>query len=285
MLVSTRDMLNKARKEKYAVLAINTQGGHYDIIRAVVEAAEAKKAPIILAHYVSTGAYAGHEWFIKNAKYLAEQVSVPVAIHLDHGEDFEICMEALKLGFTSLMYDASMKEMETNIKETNEIIKVAHAFNVPVEAEIGALQRIGEDPSEAAEEGNIVSAEAVLAFLEKCQPDSLAIGIGNAHGYYEQVPNLRLDLIDEISKHTDIPLVLHGCTGMSDEQIKEAISKGMAKINFGTMIRTKYVQYLKEAVLETNHQDHAWKISQYASQKLQQDIEELIELSGSTNKG
>ncbi|WP_440896716.1 class II fructose-bisphosphate aldolase [Amphibacillus sp. Q70] len=283
MLVSTQQMLKKARKEKYAVLAINTQGGHYDIIRAVVKAAEAKNAPIILAHYVSTGAYSGHKWFVKNAKYLAEQVSVPVAIHLDHGENFEICMEALKLGFTSLMYDASMKTIEKNINETNEIIKVAHAFDVPVEAEIGALQRIGEESSKT-EEGNIVSAETVLGFLEKCQPDSLAIGIGNAHGYYEQAPNLRLDLLDEISEYTDIPLVLHGCTGMSDQQIKEAISKGMAKINFGTMIRTKFVEYLKEAVLETNHQNHAWKISQYASDRLQEDIEKLIELSGSTNK-
>lgn len=283
MIVSSKEMLKKARKEKYAVLAINTQGGHYDIIRAIVAAAEVKNAPIILAHYVSTGAYSGHEWFVENAKYLGNKVDVPVAIHLDHGENFNICMQALKLGFTSIMFDGSLKSFDENVMETNEIIKIAHAMNIPVEAELGALQRLGEPISEHIE-NNVVTTEAVLSFLDKCKPDSLAIGIGNAHGFYEAAPKLRLDILKEVSEVSDIPLVLHGCTGMDDDQIKEAIKYGVSKINFGTLIRKKYVDYLKEAIEIDNNQNQAWKISEYASLKLQKDIEVLIELSGSTNK-
>jgi ketose-bisphosphate aldolase len=283
MLVSTKEMLQDARRNHYAVAAINTQGGQYDIIRAIVDAAEKKKAPVILAHYESTGAYSGNEWFFENARYLANKVSVPVGIHLDHGSSFGICMEALKLGFTSIMYDASEKTIEQNIEESNEIIRIAHAFNVPVEVEIGALQRL-DDGMATDVDTNIVSSKTVIGFLDKCRPDSLAIGIGNAHGFYRETPNLRLDILDDVSKHSDIPLVLHGCTGMDDNQVKEAIRKGISKINYGTLIRSKYVEFLKEGIQNLDHQDHTWKISRYASAKLTKVVEEIIELSGSEGK-
>jgi ketose-bisphosphate aldolase len=283
MLVSSKEMLINAQKGKYAVAAINTQGGNYDIIWSICKAAEEMSSPIILAHYVSTGAYSGNDWFVEVCKWCANKVSVPVAIHLDHGDSFDICMEALKLGFTSLMIDASSKSVEENAIITNEVIKVAHLFGVPVEAEIGELARLGLDGSVIGNK-NIADPNDIKRFLELCSPDSLAIGIGNAHGYYKGEPDIRLEVLEAVRKFSDIPFVLHGCTGMSEEIIKKSIDIGVCKINFGTQIRYDYVKHYKEGIDTMDHQGHSWKLSQYASKELTEDVKKIIELSGSANR-
>lgn len=283
MLINNLEQLQKASKNGYAIPAINTQGGNYDIIMAICKAAEEMRSPIILAHYVSTGAYAGHDWFVEVAKWCANKVSVPVSIHLDHGDGFGICMEALKLGFTSVMIDGSQKPTEENASLTQEVVKVAHAFGVPVEAEIGELQRL-DDAGVMLENKNIADPEQVRQFLSLCTPDTLAVGIGNAHGYYKGKPDIRLDVLRSVREFSDIPLVLHGCTGMDEAVIKDAIGLGVAKINFGTEIRYKYVQHYQEALNNLNHQGHSWKLSQYASNALADDIKNIIRLSGSEGK-
>ena len=236
MLTTSKEMLQQAAANGYAVPAINTQGGNYDIIWAVCKAAEDLGSPIMLAHYVSTGAYSGHDWFVNVCKWCASKVSVPVAIHLDHGDGFDICMEALKLGFTSLMIDGSTKPVEENAAMTNEVLKVAKCFDVPVEAEIGEL--------------------------------------------------LRLDNMGTVMENKNIvdPLVLHGCTGMKEEIIKDAIKLGVAKINFGTEIRYKYVEHYEEGLKTMNHQGHSWKLSQFANEKLQEDVRKIIRLAGSEGR-
>ena len=246
MIVTNKENLIRASKGGYAIPAINTQGGNFDIIWAVCQAAEELKSPIMLAHYVSTGAYSGNDWFVEVCKWCGSRVSVPVSIHLDHGDSFERCMEALKLGFTSVMIDGSTKSVEENAAITNEVIKVAKCFEVPVEAEIGELLRL-DNLGTVMENKNIVDPEEVRHFLDLCQPDSLAIGIGNAHGYYKGEPEIHLDVLEAVRKFTDIPLVLHGCTGMKEDVIREAIKLGVAKINFGTEIRYKYVEQIGRA--------------------------------------
>ncbi len=191
MLTTTKEMLKKARAEHYAVPAINTQGGNYDIIWAVCRAAEEMGSPAILAHYVSTGAYSGDDWFVQVCKWCASKVRVPIAIHLDHGDGFEICMKSLKNGFTSLMIDGSTHPIEENAAMTNEVLKVAKCFGVPVEAEIGELLRLDAEGAQM-ENKNVANVEDVKKFLSLCQPDSLAIGIGNAHGYYKGEPDIHL---------------------------------------------------------------------------------------------
>lgn len=282
MLVTNKEQLEHASKNGYAIPAINTQGGNYDIIWSLCRAAEELNSPIILAHYVNTGAYSGHDWFVNVAKWCANKVSVPVSIHLDHGEDFGICMEALKLGFTSLMIDGSTMSIEENAAMTNEVIKVAKHFGVPVEAEIGELLRL-DGSGAALENKNVVSPEEVKRFLSLCNPDSLAIGIGNAHGYYKGKPDIKLEVLEAVREFSDIPLVLHGCTGMEEQVIKDAIKLGVAKINFGTDIRYKYTNYLEE-MLKTDHQGHSWKISQAVNDKLTEDIKDIILLAGSDGK-
>lgn len=283
MLVTNLENMKRAAAEGFAIPAINTQGGNYDIIWAACKAAEELRSPIILAHYVSTGAYSGNDWFVQVCRWCASKVDVPVSIHLDHGSGFDICMEALKLGFTSVMIDGSTRPVEENAAVTSEVLKVARCFGVPVEAEIGELLRL-DDAGTVMENKNIVDPEDVRHFLTLCRPDTLAIGIGNAHGYYRGEPDIHLEVLEKVRKFTDLPLVLHGCTGMKHEIVRDAIALGVAKINFGTEIRYKYVEHYEEALKNLDHKGYSWKLSQYANEKLTEDIREIIRLAGSDGK-
>lgn len=282
MLSTNLEQMKKAAREGYAIPAVNTQGGNYDIIMAICRAAQELRSPVILAHYVSTGAFSGNDWFVNVAKWCADKVDVPVSVHLDHGDGFPICMEALRLGFTSVMIDGSAKPVAENAALTQRVADVAKCFGVPVEAEIGELQRL--DNGVVQENKNMADPQQVKEFLSLCSPDTLAIGIGNAHGYYRGKPDIRLDILREVRAFTDIPFVLHGCTGMEESIIRQAIGMGVAKINFGTEIRYKYVEHYEEALRTLDHQGHSWKLSQYASDALCEDVKKIIRLSGSEGK-
>ena len=257
MLVNNLEQMQRATREGYAIPAINTQGGNYDIIMAICRAAEEMRSPVILAHYVACGEYSGHDWFVQVAKWCADRVSVPVSIHLDHGNDFDICMQALKLGFTSVMIDGSTLPVAENAAMTQRVVDDARCFGVPVEAEIGELQRL-DSTGAVMENKNIADPEQVREFLSLCSPDTLAIGIGNAHGYYRGKPDIHLDVLEAVRGFCSLPLVLHGCTGMDESIIRKAVRElGIAKINFGTEIR---------------------------SNALMGDIRHIISLSGSAGK-
>lgn len=282
MLTNNRDQLRKAVREGYAIPAINTQGGNYDIIRACCKAAQELHSPMILAHYAATGAYSGHDWFVNTARWCAEKVEVPVSIHLDHGDSVDLCRQALELGFTSVMIDGSRLPVEENAALTNRVLAQARRFDVPVEAEVGELLRL--ENGVALGNKNIASPGQVRRFLQLCQPDSLAIGIGNAHGYYKGKPEIHLEVLEQVRAFTDMPLVLHGCTGMEESVVKAAIGLGVAKINFGTEIRYRYLEHFRRGLDQLDHQGHSWKISQYASDALCQDVKRIIRLAGSEGK-
>ena len=282
MLCTNLEQMQRARAGGYAIPAINTQGGCYDIIMAVCRAAQEMRSPVILAHYAATGAYSGHDFFVNVARFCAAKVDVPVSIHLDHGDGFALCMEALRLGFTSLMIDGSALPVAENAALTQRVCDVARCFGVPVEAEIGELQRLGPDGVPVGRR-NVADPEQVRAFLQLCHPDTLAVGIGNAHGFYASRPDIRLDVLEAVRSFCDLPLVLHGCTGMSEQVVRDAVRLGVAKINFGTEVRYKYLEHRKEG-LQTQHDGHSWKVSQYASGALVEDIKRIIALSGSEGR-
>jgi ketose-bisphosphate aldolase len=283
MLTTTEQMLKKAYAGHYAIPAINTQGGTYDMIRAICMAAEELRSPIILAHYTSTGVYSGHEWFYETAKWMAKQVKVPVAIHLDHGKSLEECVQMLRIGFTSIMYDGSILEVEENARATKEVLKICHAVSVPVEAEIGELARL-DDQGRLTGNSNKADPDLVKKYLNLCQPDSLAISIGNAHGFYKGEVDIDVRILEKCREFTDIPFVLHGCTGMDEKLIKRSLNCGVSKINFGTQLRYQYVRYLEEGIKNGIDQGHAWRLSQYASNSLMEDVKKIILLAGSEGK-
>ncbi len=280
MLVTSKELVIESQKKGYAVPAINTQGGNYDIIRACVEAAEEARSPMMLAMYVANVHYYGMDWFADVSKILGAKASVPIAIHLDHGDTFDNCVKAIGCGFTSVMLDCSKDSIEDNISKTNEVIRCAHAVDVSVEAEVGELQRLDADGG-MEESKNLASVKDVKTFLAACQPDLLAVGIGNAHGFYKGEPNIRLDILEDIRKATDIPLVLHGATGMAEDVVKKAIKIGISKINFGTLVRHRYIEHYKEGIDTLDHNAHSWKVAKFAEEKLKDTIHGIIKLSGS----
>jgi fructose/tagatose bisphosphate aldolase len=154
---------------------------------------------------------------------------------------------------------------------------------VSVEAEVGELQRL-DAGGEVKENKNLASVADVQEFTAGCQPDLLAVGIGNAHGFYKGRPDIRLDILRDIRKVTDIPLVLHGATGIPEEDVREAIGIGITKINFGTLVRHRYLDYYAQAMQELDHGGHAWKVAQHAMDRLKEVIRGIIALSGSAER-
>ncbi len=246
-LVTTKEMLLKAQKENYAIGAFNVE--NMEMVQAVLEAAEELKAPVIMQTTPSTVKYAGLDFYYANVKAAAERASVPVAVHLDHGSSFELAMQALRIGYTSIMIDGSHNIFEENIALSKSVVDACEPSNIPVEAELG---KVGgkEDDLDGGDGGYTDPAEA-KEFVDRTGVSSLAVAIGTAHGVYKGEPKLDLDRLTEIRKVVDIPLVLHGASGLSEEAVKESIRRGICKVNFATELRIAYSEGIKK-VLEDN---------------------------------
>src|SRR5690606_31282371 len=159
---------------------------------------------------------------------------LPIALHLDHGSSFEVAMACIRAGFSSVMFDGSHYPLEENIRLTKEIVKAAHAMGVSVEGELGTIGGVEDDISVDEADASLAKPEEAIRFYEETGVDALAIAVGTAHGMYKGEPNIRFDIIDEVAKAIPVPIVLHGGSGVKDEAIKEAIAKGVGKINVNT---------------------------------------------------
>ena len=245
-LVTSKEMLSKAQREGYAVGAFNVE--NMEMVLAVIEAAEEEGAPVMLQTTPSTVRYASVEMFQAMVAARAKTSPVPVCLHLDHGTDFALDKAAIEAGYTSVMIDGSHEVFEENIKKTKEVVDFAKAKGIPVEAELG---KVGgkEDDLEAEGSGNTDPLEA-KRFVEETKVDSLAIGIGTAHGFYVGTPVLDKELVSKVKEVVDIPLVLHGASGLSDEDVKECVKRGMCKVNFATELRAAYTDAMKKLYIE-----------------------------------
>ena len=265
MLVNLNEVLKKAQNEKYAVGLFNTSDT--DMLQAVIEAAEESNSPVILGTAEVLLPYGELKLIAPSVIAAAKRAKVPVVVHYDHGLTFDRCIEALKLGFSSIMFDGSAKPYEQNIAETREMVKIAHAFGATVEGEIGHV-------GEAAKEDNLLTdmyttPEEAKAYLDATGVDALAVAIGSAHGVYKKKPMLNIERLKEISGAVNVPLVLHGGSGLSDDDFKNTIRNGIAKVNIFTDLclageramkdgeekklgyletRNLKVEYIKEAV-------------------------------------
>lgn len=282
MICSIKEMVKKAYEGHYAVPAFNTQGGNYDITWAICQAAGESDSPVILAHYDTCSDYAGLDFFVEISRWCAEKVPVPVAIHLDHGDSVELCRRAIDLGCSSVMYDGSALPPAENAQNARTIIAYAAERGVSVECEIGRMLSGRENNGAVAE--NCACLEDVLQFLELVRPDALAVAIGNAHGFYTEQPVLNFALLDQIREQAQIPLVLHGGTGIPEEDVRDGIRRGIAKVNIGTEIRCNYVKYLAEGIAQMGLTEHAWKIEKNAIARMVIDVKEKITMCGSRNQ-
>ncbi|WP_423364338.1 class II fructose-1,6-bisphosphate aldolase [Mycoplasma sp. P36-A1] len=244
-LVNMNEMLNKAKEEKYAVGQFNINNLEWTI--GILEIAQEYSSPVILG--VSEGAakyMGGYDTVVGMVKGFikSKDITVPVAIHLDHGSSFEACKKAIDAGFTSVMIDGSKHPIDENIKITKEVVDYAHARNVSVEAEVGLVG--GEEDGIINESVMYAKPEECLRLVKEANVDTLAPALGSVHGVYKGEPKLGFKEMKEISTLVDLPLVLHGGSGIPDHQIQEAISCGTAKINVNTECQQVFTAKVRE---------------------------------------
>lgn len=244
-LVTTKKMLLDAQKGNYAVGAFNVE--NMEMVMAVIQAAGELNAPVILQTTPSTVNYAGLEYYLASVKAAAVNVAIPVAMHLDHGSSFQLAMRALRIGYTSIMIDGSQELYEANIRLSRRVVDACEASGIPVEAELG---KVGgkEDDLDGGEGSAYTNPKEAREFTEKTGVDSLAVAIGTAHGLYKGEPRLDLERLSEIARVVSVPLVLHGASGLPDEVVKKAISRGICKVNYATELRVAYSKGVKEVL-------------------------------------
>ncbi|MDY5497219.1 MAG: class II fructose-1,6-bisphosphate aldolase [Anaerobutyricum sp.] len=248
MLTTTKELLINAQAGRYAVGAFNVE--NMEMVQAVLEAAEELQSPVILQTTPSTVKYAGLDFYLANVKTAAERTNVPVVMHLDHGNSFDLAMQALRVGYTSIMIDGSHESFEDNIALSKAVADACHPGGVPVEAELG---KVGgkEDDLEGGDNNPYTDPQEAKEFVERTGVDSLAIGIGTSHGVYKGEPNVRVDILKQIRDVVDIPLVLHGTSGVPDDTVKECVRNGICKVNYATDLRIAFTQGVK-AYLDEN---------------------------------
>ena len=241
-LVTTKELLLDAQKNGYAVGAFNVE--NMEMVQAVVAAAEELNSPVIMQTTPSTVKYADLAYFYANAKVAADMASVPVVMHLDHGSSFELAMRAYRTGYSSIMIDGSHETYEDNIKVSKAVADACHPGGVPVEAELG---KVGgkEDDLDGGEGDPYTDPQEAAEFVKRTGVDSLAVAIGTAHGVYKGEPKLDLGRLSEIHKVVDIPLVLHGTSGVPDETVKECVKRGICKVNYATDLRIAFSKGVK----------------------------------------
>jgi len=250
MLVPSKQLVVPAREEGYAVGAFNAV--NMETAQAIFAAAEKASSPFIIQITQTTLRYTEPEELFALIRARGERANVPFAIHLDHGRSFEVCMQFLRLGVTSLMIDGSLQEdgktprpYQENVDVTGRVREAAHAMGVTVEAEIGRLGQIMGDEDAG---DHLTVPEEAARFVEDTGVDMLAVAIGTTHGLYKGTPHIAHDRLKEIAARIPIPLVMHGGTGVPDDDVRKGVSLGIAKVNIDTQIRVAFYDALIEQV-------------------------------------
>lgn len=245
-LITSKEMLLNAQKGGYAVGAFNVE--NMEMVKAVIAAAEELRAPVILQTTPSTIKYGTIETYSAIVQAEAKNAHVPIALHLDHGSSFELAVQAIKNGYTSVMIDGSGLPFEDNIAITKRVVEVANAVGIPVEAELGKIG--GKEDDLQAEADTNTDPEEARIFVEKTGISSLAVAIGTAHGYYIGIPVLDKERLSKVKQVVTIPLILHGASGLSDEEVRECVRRGICKVNFATELRAAYTDAGRKLLAE-----------------------------------
>ena len=277
-LVSILDELKKAQASNYAIPCFDT----YEMsgTLGIFDALAAKRAPAMIGLLTSMFERPHPRAITDYVRALAEEATVPVSIILDHGSSFEHCMMALNLGFTDVMYDGSALPLEENIANTKMVVRAAHAVGAAVEAELGHVGRGHAYQEFGAQRKGFTEPDTAIEFVEETGVDFLAIAIGTAHGLYDGDPVLALDLLGEIRERVDVPLVLHGGSGLADEQFRAAVSGGVQKINIFTNLAVE----AKRRMLENAASEDASVFSMVGQirEAFRSECERLLDVFGTT---
>jgi fructose-bisphosphate aldolase class II len=246
MLVNLNEVLLDAKEKKYGVGLFNTTDT--DMLEAVISAAEELRAPVIIGTAEILLPFGELKLIAPSIIAAAKRATVPVVVHYDHGLTFERCMEALQLGFSSVMFDGSTLDYEQNIACTREIVKIAHSFGATVEGEIGHVGQASANDNSAND--LYTKVEEAVDYAKRTAVDALAVSIGTAHGAYKSKPKLDLNRLNEIYNALDTPLVLHGGSGLSDDDFRSSIASGISKVNIFTDLCLAGNRAMKEGLAE-----------------------------------
>lgn len=280
-LVTSKELLLNAQKGGYAIGAFNVE--NMEMAMAVVAAAEETKSPVLIQTTPGTVKYANLDLYLANVATLAKNASVPVAMHLDHGNSFELCMKAYRVGYTSIMIDGSKLSFEDNIALTKSVVDACHPGGIPVEGELG---KVGgkEDDLVNGDDNPYTDPQEAKEFVERTGVDYLAVGIGTSHGIYKGVPKVNVDCLSEIRKVVDIPLVLHGTSGVPDEQVRDCISRGICKVNYATDLRIAFTKGIKAYISENPDAYDPKKYNAVGMEEVKKYVMQKMEVVGSINK-
>ncbi len=238
-------MLRDAQKNGYAVPAFNVE--NLEMAQGVIAAAADAGSPVILQTTSPTVAYASASLFVGLVEALAREVDIPVCLHLDHATDPQLLRDAIGAGYPSVMMDASRKSFEENLALTREAVQYAAARDVPVEAELGSVGGKEDDVEGASD---YTDPQRAREFVRDTGLFSLAVAIGTAHGVYKQTPRLDLERLSAIRAQVEAPLVLHGASGLEDQQVRQCVQKGICKVNFATELRAAYTAAVRKVLAE-----------------------------------
>lgn len=261
MMVNLAQLLPDARRKRYAIGSFNVY--NYETIRGVIEANNELGYPAIVAFGENYLTNMTVDEVFALVETMSKRVKIPLALHLDHCKSFDHIVQAIKAGFTSVMYDGSSLPFEENIKQTAQIVAIAHAANVSVEAELGALAG-GEFSNEESGEEIYTNPEQAARFVAETKVDALAVSIGTVHGMYKGTPKVDVEILKKIAAQVDLPLVLHGGSGTPEEIVKRCIRNGIAKINVNTEISLYTIEKVKELL----QSGKAYHLSQLACKEV-----------------
>ena len=281
-LVTLRDVLGKAEKGGYAVGAFNAN--NMEIVQAIIESAVEERSPVIIQASQGAIKYAGLDFIVAMVKAAAESADVPVVLHLDHGTDFDQVMRCIRRGFSSVMIDGSRLPLEENISITKKVLEVARAVGVSVEAELGKIGGTEDDISVSERDALFTDPQEAKTFVEETGVDALAVAIGTAHGVYKGEPRLDFPRLKKIKELTDVPIVLHGSSGVPDDAIRKAVELGVSKINIDTDIRQAFVGRAVAYMKENPDNIDPRKLLAPAKEEAKKIIREKMRLFGSSGK-
>lgn len=242
MIVSLNDILPTAQKKKYAVPAFNTF--NLEVTQAIIGAAEIEKSPVIISVSEKSIEYAGLIPIYEIIISLADKSKIPVVIHLDHGKSLKIIEQAIEVGFTSVMYDSSKLEFETNMDNTWTIVRQAHKSDISVEAELGTIG--GQEDKQSSKNIIYTNPKDVLEFVDRTNIDALAVALGTSHGLPVKHEHVDFDLLEKIRQICPIPLVLHGASNLSPQILSRAAKNGISKVNIDTELRQSFTKGVRE---------------------------------------
>lgn len=280
--VPISDLLKDAAAGKYAVGAFNCN--NMEIVQAIVTAAEAEGAPVIIQASQGAIKYAGLNFITGLTRIAAESVRVPVALHLDHGTSFEQVVQCIRSGFSSVMFDGSQLSLDENISITKQVMAVARPIGVSVEAELGKIGGTEDDITVDEKDTMMTDPDEAKYFVDQTGVDALAVAIGTAHGRYKGEPKLDFERLTQICSLVKIPIVLHGSSGVPGEAIREAVRRGVCKVNIDTNIREIFTGKARQVMAENPDEIDPRKVLGPAREAAVEIIREKIKLFGSSGK-